>query len=85
MDLPAYSYGHPALYIQTKRGEDGSLAVGLWNLHADAIFDAEIELVESYSSVEFVNCTGCFDGVGVMIDKIGAFEFVCFEVKHGGK
>lgn len=81
--LPAYCYGHPALYMQVKRGDDGSLAVGLWNLHADAIYDAEIELADSYSSVKFANCTGCFEGVGVMIDKIGAFEFACFEVKHG--
>lgn len=83
--LPAYCYGHPALYLQAKRGEDGSLAVGLWNLHADAVYDAEIELSDSYSSVKFVNCTGCFEGVGVMIDKIGAFEFACFEVKPNGK
>jgi hypothetical protein len=79
--LPAYCYGHPALYMQVKRGDDGSLAVGLWNLHADAIYDAAIELADSYSSVKFANCTGCFEGVGVMIDKIGAFEFACFELK----
>lgn len=79
--LPAYCYGHPALYMQVKQGDDGALAVGLWNLHADAIYDAEIELADSYSSVKFANCTGCFEGVGVMIDKIGAFEFACFELK----
>ena len=79
--LPAYCYGNPGLYIQIKRGDDGSLAVGLWNLHADTVYDAEIELADSYSSVKFINCTGCFERVGVMIDKIGAFQFACFEVK----
>ncbi len=79
--LPAYCYGHPALYLQVKRGDDGSLAVGLWNLHADGVYDARVELSGFYSSVEFINCKGFLDGNKVIIDKIGAFEFACFEVK----
>lgn len=78
--LPAYCYGNPALYMQAKMGED-SLSVGLWNFHADAIYDARIELSKQYSKVEFVNCTGHLDGDTVIIDKIGAFEFACFEVE----
>lgn len=79
--LPAYCYGHPALYIQSKRGEDGALSVALWNFHADGIYDAKIELSGTYSTAEFINCTGTLSGNEVYIDKIGAFEFVCFEVK----
>ncbi|MBP3376441.1 MAG: hypothetical protein J6L83_06715 [Clostridia bacterium] len=80
--LPAFCYGHPALYLQTKRGADGSLAVGLWNLHPDAIYDAEIELADSYSSIRFVNCSGRLDGDRAFIDRINAFEFACVEVKE---
>ena len=79
--LPAYCYGNPALYLQTKRGEDGSLAVGLWNLHEDAIYDAEIELDDSYSEARFVNCSGRLEGDRIYIDCIHAFEFACFEVR----
>ena len=78
--LPAYCYGNPALYMQAKSG-DGSLAVGLWNFHADGVYDAEIELSEKYSSIEFVNCSGRLYGYKVIIDKIGVFEFACFEVR----
>ena len=77
--LPAYCYGNPALYMQAKTG-DNSLAVGLWNFHADGVYDAKIELSEEYSTVEFVNCSGHLDDDTVIIDKIGAFEFACFEV-----
>ncbi|MBE6647740.1 MAG: hypothetical protein E7611_08940 [Ruminococcaceae bacterium] len=79
--LPAYSYGHPALYIQAKRGGDSSLAVGLWNLHPDAIYKAEIELSAAYSSARFVNCTGRLDSDRVYIDCIHAFEFAAVELK----
>ena len=79
--LPAYCYGHPALYTQVKQGEDGSLAVGLWNLHEDVIYDAKIDLAEEYSSVKFVNCTGRLEGDRVYVDCIHAFEFAAIEVK----
>ena len=79
--LPAYCYGNPALYLQTKRGEDGSLAVGLWNLHEDAIYDAEVEPDDSYSEARFVNCSGRLEGDRIYIDCIHAFEFACFEVR----
>ena len=78
--LPAYCYGNPALYMQARTGDD-SLAVGLWNFHADGVYDAKIELSEEYSTVEFVNCSGHLDGDTVIIDKIGAFDFACFEVE----
>ncbi len=78
--LPAYCYGHPALYTQVKKGEDGALAVGLWNLHADAIYDAKVELSDKYSGVRFVNCTGRLEGGCVYIDLIHAFEFAAIEL-----
>ena len=78
--LPAYCYGNPALYMQAKANGD-SLAIGLWNLHADGAYGAEIELSDVYSSVKFVNCTGKLKGNRVIIDKIGAFDFACLEIK----
>ena len=78
--LPAYCYGNPALYMQAKEG-DNSLAVGLWNFHADGIYDAEIELSDSYSSIECVNCKATLHSDRVTVEKIPAFEFACFEVR----
>lgn len=80
--LPAYVYGHPALYMQCKKGEDGSLAVGLWNFHADIAFAPTVELTETYSKVEFINCGGELCGNKLTLTDIPAFGFVGFEVKE---
>jgi hypothetical protein len=79
--LPAYSYGNPNLYIQAKKGEDGSMAVGLWNFFADSVLTPVVELDLEYSSAEFVNCTGHLDGNRVTLSELPAFGFAFFEVK----
>ena len=79
--LPAYVYGHPALYMQCKKGADGSLAVGLWNFHADIAFAPTVELNGSYSKVEFINCNGELNGNKLTLTDIPAFGFIGFEVK----
>ena len=72
--LPAYVYGHPALYMQCKKGADGSLAVGLWNFHADIAFAPTVELNGSYSKVEFINCNGKLNGNKLTLTDIPAFD-----------
>ena len=79
--LPAYSYGNPNLYIQTKKGEDGAMAVGLWNFFADSVLAPVVELDRKYSTAEFVNCTGRLEGDRVILSELPAFGFAFFEVK----
>ena len=78
--LPVEISGHPALYMICKKGEDGSLATGLFNVHADGIYEAEATLGEEYKSVEFINCNGKMEGIKIFIDKIEAFSFAGFEL-----
>ena len=78
--LPAYVYGHPSLYMQCKE-DDNSLAVGLWNFHADIAIEPVVELGEEYSSIEFINCDGKLRGDKVYLSDIAAYGFAGFEVK----
>ena len=79
--LPAYTYGHPAMYMQTKKDSAGNMAVGLWNLHADVAIEPVIELDHAYTSIEFVNCSGTLQGDRVFLSDIPAFGFAAFEVR----
>ena len=78
--LPAYTYGHPAMYIQCKKS-DGAMAVGLWNFFADVAINPIVELDEKYSEIEFINVGGHIDGSRVVLDDVAAFGFVGFEVR----
>ena len=80
--LPAYSYGNPALYLQCKKGQ-GSMAVGLWNFHADPIFEPVVQLDEEYASISFVNCSGRLEGSRVYLSELPAFGIAFFEVTRG--
>ncbi len=64
----------PDLYLQTAKSEN-ELAIGLWNMFADAAFIGEVELAETWSSAEFINCTGSLENGKLVIDDIGAFCF----------
>lgn len=77
--LPAYSYGHPQLYILCKKSEN-AMAVGLWNMFADWVFEPVIELDDVYSEVEFINCNGRLEGDKVYLSDIPPFGFAGFEV-----
>ncbi len=81
--LPAACLKNPWLYMQTKRNEDeGSLAVGLYNVNADEIIDAEIVLDRSYSEIDFLNCSGPICGNTVRLSgEIEPFGFAAFSVK----
>jgi hypothetical protein len=78
--LPAYVYGHPSLYMQTKE-KDGAMAVGLWNFFADTAIDPVVELGKDYSDIKFINCEGQLNGNKVYLNNISPFAFVGFEVK----
>ena len=77
--LPAYTYGHPSLYMQCKQSEN-SLAVGLWNFFADVAIAPVIELGEKYSGIKFISCSGRLDGDKVYLSDIAPFAFAGFEV-----
>lgn len=77
--LPAYCYGHPAMYTIVKEG-DRQLAVGLWNLHADIAMDPVVELAETYSAIDFIGCTGRLEGKKVILSDIPAFGFAGFNL-----
>ena len=80
--LLAKSTKHPFLYITTYRADDGAVAVGLFNVHADGIYECEIELGENYSEVKFVNCSGELMGNKVKLSgEIPPFGFAAFELK----
>lgn len=82
--VPAYSYGHPELYILTKREETtGALAVGLWNCFADEIVRPVVELDAEYRAFEGVECTGTLDGKRVTLSSIPPFSCAFFTVKKG--
>lgn len=81
--LPAYSYGHPALYILCKKDEQ-SMAVGLWNFFADPAIDPIIELDREYCDVRFLNTEGRLDGNKVRLKDIPPFGFAAFEVNGKG-
>ncbi len=81
--LLAKSTKHPFLYITTCRSDDdGSIAVGLFNVFADGIYDCEIELGDSFSDIKFVNCRGELLGNTVKLSgEIPPFGFAAFELK----
>ncbi len=79
--LPAYCYGHPALYLQCK--EDAhSLSVGLWNFFADIAMEPVVELAQSYESIRFIQCDGRLERNRVVLTDIPAFGFAGFTVEN---
>lgn len=79
--LPAYAYGNPDLYILSKKGEDGSMSVGLWNFCIDSVLEPRVELDGEYSNITFLNCDGTLEGRAAVLSEIPPFGFAAFEVK----
>lgn len=79
--LPAYAYGNPDLYLMTKKGEDGSLTVGLWNFCIDSVLEPRIVLDKDYSQIEFLHTSGSLEGNTVRLSELPAFGFAAFEVR----
>lgn len=78
--LPAVCPGHPDLYLQCKAAPD-CLSVGLWNFFADEIDTPTITLAESYSQIEFLNCSGQLNGNTVTLSQLAPYGFAFFTVK----
>lgn len=79
--LPASIENCPDLYMMCKRDDSGALAVGLWNIFADPVYEPVITLDRKYSNIQFINCTGRLEGDKVWLSPISAFTFAGFEVK----
>lgn len=77
--LPAYVYGHPSLYLQSKKNEN-AMAVGLWNFYADTAITPVVELDREYTNINFINCSGELLGDKVYLSDIQPFGFAGFEV-----
>lgn len=78
--LPAFVYGHPALYIQCKEKE-GALAVGLWNFFEDIAFAPVVELGKEYREIRFISGAGRLEGDRVYLEDMPIMGFTAFEVK----
>lgn len=78
--LPAYVYGHPSLYLQSKKNQE-SMAVGLWNFFADTAIEPVIELDKAYREIKFINCSGVLKEDKVYLEDISPYAFAGFEVK----
>ncbi|MBP0990839.1 MAG: hypothetical protein J5874_06665 [Oscillospiraceae bacterium] len=83
-ELPAYSYGHPSLYVQCKKNEN-AMAVGLWNFFADTAVDPVVELDGAYDEIKFINCGGKLENNKVYLNDISPFAFAGFEVSMKNK
>ena len=79
--LPAVCTGHPKLYMIAKEKE-GRLSVGLWNFHADIVWEPVVELGRDYTTLRVLNggC-GSLQGKRVRLEAIPAFGSVFFEVE----
>ena len=74
--LPAVCTGHPDIYMICKRTE-GGLAVGLWNLSADYIADAQIRLDRGYRLGSLFGAEGTIEGDALKLTgDIAPFAFV---------
>lgn len=79
--LPACCAGNPMLYLLASRGDDGSMAVGLFNIYEDELLRAPVVLDRAYRSVKFAGCTGHLEGNCVVIDYIPPYSAAAFEVR----
>jgi len=75
--IPAKVTDNPYTYVLCKKDNDGNMAVGIWNIFADEMFDSVIELDGEYSSAEIIGANGRLEGNKIIIDNLPAFKF-CF-------
>ena len=80
--LPALCRRCPSLYVVCAKGDDGALAVGLFNMHGDTVYHPEIFLGEAYSSIRFAGTEGVLRGDTVTLSSpIPPYSSAAFEVK----
>lgn len=78
--LPAFIEGNPDLYMMTKKDDMDKLAVGLWNIYADPVYEPVVTLSRNYENIRFINCQGRLEGNRVVLSPVNAFTFAGFEV-----
>ena len=79
--LPISSRKNPELYTICERGEDGSLAVGLFNCFADSVLYPTFELDREYKSVECAGCEAELNGKTLTLkSELGANKFAAFKL-----
>ena len=78
--LPAFTSGHPHLYMQCKKSEDGKCAVGLWNFFADEAENVTIHFDKEYENCRFLRCEGTLSKNTLTLDVIPPFGFAAVEV-----
>jgi hypothetical protein len=79
--LPAKCQGHPQLYMLCKRN-GGKLTVGLFNCHADSIFEPTVTLDQSYQTLTCLNTSGRLTGNTVTLSELPAYAFAAFTVEE---
>ncbi len=82
--LDAYLEGnHPGMYIITKKSHN-KLAVGLWNLFEDTVYNCPIILAHPVKDITYINCAGTTDkekeGTVTISTPIYPFSFAGFEI-----
>ena len=75
--LPACSLGNPDLYLLCKQDER-ELAVGLWNICPDGIYEPVVELEHACRGIRFLNCRGRLEGNRVYLSQMEPFSFAGF-------
>lgn len=80
--LPASLEKAPETYLLAKTDGKGKLAVGLWNLHADDVFQPTIKLSRSYSSVKPLNCRARLEGDTLILSRLEPYGFAAFELSE---
>ena len=79
--LPAFVDGNPDVYLITKRAEDGSLAVALFNLSIDTLLDGVVELDATYSRVRADGAEATLEGDKVKLSTVQPFSFVSLHLE----
>ena len=80
-ELPIVSRKNPELYTICERGEDGSLAVGLFNCFGDSVLYPTFTLDREYKSIECAGCEARLEGNKVtLVSELGANKFAAFKV-----
>ncbi len=78
--LPAFTSGHPHLYLQCKKSEDGKCAVGIWNFFADEAENVKIVFDEEYKNCRLIRCEGSLSKDTLTLKTIPPFGFAAAEV-----
>ena len=78
--LPIQCTNNPKLYSIVSKN-NGEMAVALFNIFPDDIFEPIITLDKTYKNIRFVNCDGILEGNIVKLTRMEPYGFAAFEVK----